>query len=83
MGTRRLLFVRSRRNAGAAPIWVALLSLVALSLGALLVALWQGDPTPYEHQRRGGDDATSKGSFQGASRPPPDARAPAARKVWM
>ena len=68
MNTSRLLFVRPRLDASLAPIYVALVCIVALGLPAFAVALWPQDTAPFAAQPEAGDVAPGNGTpARGAS----------------
>jgi hypothetical protein len=46
MSSRRLIFVRPRRQASLAPIWWALLVIAVVSVAGLVAALWPADRPP-------------------------------------
>jgi hypothetical protein len=83
MRTRRLFFIHGRQPLRLAPIFVALLSLASLGLGAFIVAFWPQDPAPAPYRQGSGDSAPENRPFEGGMRVPPDAREPGSRRSWM
>jgi hypothetical protein len=62
MNSARLLFARPRQGASLAPIYAALLSLVALGLIAFAVALWPEGAEPFAPRRDAGKVAPASGN---------------------
>lgn len=61
MNTARLIFARPRAGASLAPIYAALLSLLALGLLAFAVALWPEGAAPFASRTDGGKVAPASG----------------------
>ena len=83
MHTRRLLFVSPRSRVRLAPVYVALLSLVALSLLGFVVAFWPEQPAASAYRPDDSEVATAGRSYEGASRLPPEAPEQRSRRNWM
>lgn len=86
MRTRRLLFVRPGLGSGLAPIYLALLGLVVLSMLGFGVALLPRDraasePIPVSAPDND-EEASASRTREGSLRRPPDAPAPRASR-WM
>lgn len=79
MHTRgRLLFIRPRKNAGLAPIYIALVILISVSLLQFALALWpHAAPGPPEGKAAGTSQSSDK-----AVRLPADGRSPPLRRSW-
>jgi hypothetical protein len=83
MRAERLLFARSSIWAGLAPILVALLLLVSLSIAGFAIAFWPGDSAPSAHLSGESEAMPASRSFEGEARRQPDAHEPRSRKTWM
>lgn len=83
MLARRMLFVRPRPLASLAPLYLALLLIVALSLFGFAVALWPEDPAPAAIQMGDRQSAPASRVFEGGLELPPAPQAPRSRSNWM
>lgn len=85
MATRRFLFLAARRKVTLAPIYTALLGLLALGLLGLLAAAWPPAAAP-DRTTRGhvdGNRADDSRSFEGSFLPPPAPPKPRRSGTWM
>jgi hypothetical protein len=82
MPTRRFLFVEPRRKGSFAPVYIALLSVLAVGLLGLLAVAWvPSEPSaqrPVDGSRAGGTR-----SFEGSFLPPPAPTKPPHSGTWM
>ncbi len=83
MHARRMWPVRSWRGTGLVPIYLALATLVSVSLAGFAVAVWPQGSAASAYRPAEGGVVTASRSFEAGSRPPPDARAAGRRAVWM
>jgi hypothetical protein len=82
MPTRRFLFLEPRRKGSLAPIYIALLGLLALGLSGLLAVAWVPSPGPTA-QRPADRPADDSRSFEGSYLPPPATPKPRHSGTWM
>ncbi len=82
MLARRMLFVRPPHAASLAPLYVALLAIVAFSVFGFAVALWPEDATSAPRMGAGHSAPASRSS-EGGPHPAPDSRAPRSRSTWI
>jgi hypothetical protein len=80
--TRRFLYVKPPRQVTLAPIYLALLVLVALALLGLLVAVWAPASEPGARRQLDGDRPDDSRSFGGSYLPAPPSK-PARSGTWM
>lgn len=81
---RRLLFVRPRSAAPMAPIYLAILLLVLLSLAGFAVALRHHEPQPQAYPSDAGETATPAARLtEGDLRVLPEAFERSRRGTWM
>ena len=81
--TRRFLFLEPRRKVTLAPIYIALLGLLALALLGLLVAVWRPASVPGAQRPAEGDRPGDSRSFEGSYMPPPEPPKPRRSGTWM
>jgi len=82
MSTSRLLFVRPRLDASLAPIYAALMSLVALGLLAFAFALWPEGSAPSASRPEAGGVAPASGSARSGASPSQKMRLAPGRGRW-
>jgi hypothetical protein len=81
--TRRFLFLHPARKGTLAPIYVALLGLMALGVFGLFVAVWPRDAGPSAQRPVDPGSAPESRSFEGSYRPPPSSPKPRNPSTWM
>jgi hypothetical protein len=83
MNTRRILLVTAPRTATLAPIYAALLLLVALSLLGLVVAAWPTDPVPVGSAAAHVEAAANRHTVEEDLRQSPRNHGSRVRAIWL
>lgn len=83
MRGHRLLFVSPRRRPGLAPIYLALLLVVALGAAGFGVALWPRGPAPSAHPAVESYTEPAGRSYEGGLVVPAEPRRPRRQGTWM
>jgi hypothetical protein len=83
MHPRRLLFVGAPREAGPAPVYLAIAALVVASLAGFVAAAWPGDSTASARRPAEDQIGPASQSYQGSFPTPPDARDSRSRMRWI
>ena len=83
MRSDRLLFTHSPLKASLAPIYAALLLLVAMGLVGFVIAYWPAGPESSEVRRTSEASEPRSRALEGGLRLPPEARVPRSRMKSM